>query len=172
MTTGELIKQARIRRKMSQRELAEKLGVSASMIGQYESDLRNPKLDTLQRIANALDVPINTLTNGVHTIEIPMPEYAMRMPTKEEISRMSPAEQEYYSLRLLADTMPELLVQELTKAYQELNKLGQVESVIRVRELTQCTKYTESDPNNAPLKITVQFSDQENQNDNKNPPQD
>lgn len=56
MTTGELIKQARKQRNMSQKELAEKLGVSASMIGQYENDLRNPKLETIQRIANALEV--------------------------------------------------------------------------------------------------------------------
>lgn len=56
MTTGELIKQARKQRNMSQKELAEKLGVSASMIGQYENDLRNPKLETIQRIATALEV--------------------------------------------------------------------------------------------------------------------
>lgn len=168
MTTGELIKQARMRKKMSQRELAEKLGVSASMIGQYESDLRNPKLDTLQRIANALDVPINALTNGIHTIEIPLADYAVRMPTQEEMSSMPQAQQEYYQLRLLADVSPEALVQELLKAYEPLNKLGHVESVIRLRELGQCAKFTESDPSPRSLKIPVQLTGQ----DDKKPPQD
>ena len=165
MTTGELIKQARKQSNLSQKELAEKLGVSASMIGQYENDLRNPKLDTLQRIANALNVPISSLTDGVHTIEIPVADYTMRLPTQEEIAHMAPAEQEYYLLRLLADGFPEVLFHELTKVYQELNKLGQVESVIRVRELAQCKKYTEPDPNNAPIKATIRFTGEEDSDD-------
>lgn len=32
------------------------MGLSASMIGQWENDLRNPKYDTLRRIASALNV--------------------------------------------------------------------------------------------------------------------
>ena len=34
------------------------------MIGQYENNLRNPKLETVQRIAAALDVDVNWLMNG------------------------------------------------------------------------------------------------------------
>ena len=157
MTTGKRIQQARRAACLSQKELAERLGVSASMIGQYENDLRKPKLDTLQRIANALNVSIRSLAGETHTIEIPLADYTMRMPSKEEIERMSPAEKEYYSLRLLADTMPDVLIQELTKAYKDLNKLGQVESVIRVRELAHCPKFTDADPNNTPLRIAVEF---------------
>lgn len=61
MTTGELIKLARKGKNMSQKELAEKIGVSASMIGQYENGLRNPKVDTIQRIACALGIDWNQL---------------------------------------------------------------------------------------------------------------
>lgn len=170
---GERIRAARRGQNKTQEDLAQHLGVKRAVISKYETGAITPTLGQIRKIAEFLNVPFGELiSDSVKTIEIPMPEYAMRMPTKDEIARMSPAEQEYYSLRLLADTMPELLVRELTKAYQELNKLGQVESVIRVRELTQCTKYTESDPNNPPLKITVQFTDQENQDSNNNPPQD
>ncbi|MBE6922968.1 MAG: helix-turn-helix domain-containing protein [Ruminococcaceae bacterium] len=56
MTTGERIQKARKKSKMTQKELGEKLGVSASMIGQYENDLRKPKFETIQRIAEALGV--------------------------------------------------------------------------------------------------------------------
>lgn len=54
MTTGQLIQQARKSAGLSQKQLGEKLGLSASMIGQWENDLRNPKLETIQRIAAAL----------------------------------------------------------------------------------------------------------------------
>ena len=61
MSTGQRIQQARKAAGLSQKDLGLKLGVSGSMIGQYENDLRNPKLETLQKIATALDVPITYL---------------------------------------------------------------------------------------------------------------
>lgn len=66
MTTGKRIQQARKNAKLSQKELGEKLGVSASMIGQYENDLRNPKTETLVKIANALNVNVSELYGGVY----------------------------------------------------------------------------------------------------------
>lgn len=56
MTTGQLIQQARKSAGLSQKQLGEKLGLSASMIGQWENDLRNPKYETIKRIASALNV--------------------------------------------------------------------------------------------------------------------
>ena len=57
MTTGEKIRAARKRAGLTQKELAEKLGVTGSLIGIYETDRRKPKNDTLDRIASALGVP-------------------------------------------------------------------------------------------------------------------
>lgn len=56
MTTGEKIKSLRKERGLTQKELGQILGVSASMIGQYETNLRNPKNDTIIKIAEALKV--------------------------------------------------------------------------------------------------------------------
>lgn len=64
MNLGERIKKARKEKKLSQAQLGSELGVSGSMIGQYENNLRNPKLETVQRIAAALDVDVNWLMNG------------------------------------------------------------------------------------------------------------
>lgn len=64
MTTGKRIQQARKAKGLSQKQLGEKLDVSASMIGQYENDLRNPKVETLLRIAAALDVSMYFLSGG------------------------------------------------------------------------------------------------------------
>lgn len=70
MTTGERIQEARKKAKLSQRELGERLGVSASMIGQYENNLRNPKLETLFRISTALNVPFDSLlSDGIMSFD-------------------------------------------------------------------------------------------------------
>ena len=61
MTTGQRIKAARKKAGMTQAALAEKLGISYVNISQLEKDQRNPKLETLQRIANALGTSISNL---------------------------------------------------------------------------------------------------------------
>lgn len=61
MTTGQLIKDARKKAGMTQAELAQKLGISYVGVSQWENNLRNPKYDTLQRIAAALNVPVQQL---------------------------------------------------------------------------------------------------------------
>lgn len=58
---GTRIKTARKRAGMTQTELGNILGVSGSMIAQYETGARNPKYETLQRIADALTVDISEL---------------------------------------------------------------------------------------------------------------
>ena len=63
-TTGQRIQQARKAAGLSQKELGRKLGVSGSMVGQYENNLRNPKLETLQRIAGALSADAEWLRTG------------------------------------------------------------------------------------------------------------
>ena len=70
MTTGELIRKARKEAGLTQAQLAKKLVIPYQSIGQWERNVRNPKYDTLKKIANALDtewtklVPENT-TIGV-----------------------------------------------------------------------------------------------------------
>ena len=61
MTTGEKIRIARKNAKLTQTQLADELGVSQAMIGQYENGVRNPKYETLDRIARVLDVKISEL---------------------------------------------------------------------------------------------------------------
>lgn len=56
VTTGERIKEARKKAGMTQKELAEKLGIPYQGVGQWENGLRNPKIETLIKIANALGV--------------------------------------------------------------------------------------------------------------------
>ena len=52
---GERIAQERARRSLSQRELAELTGTTQSAVARLEGGSRAPRLDTLLRVANALD---------------------------------------------------------------------------------------------------------------------
>lgn len=56
MTTGQLIKEARKKAGMTQKQLAEKLGVSYVNISQLENNQRTPKYKTVLSIAAALSV--------------------------------------------------------------------------------------------------------------------
>lgn len=56
MSIGNSIKKIRLEKNIKQNELAKKLNVSASMIAQYESGERNPKRETVEKIAAALEV--------------------------------------------------------------------------------------------------------------------
>lgn len=56
MTTGERIKLARKNAGLTQVALASKLGVTGSMIAQYETGKRNPKYGTIRQIASILHI--------------------------------------------------------------------------------------------------------------------
>ena len=60
-TTAQKIRSLRIRGNMTQADLANKLGISAALVQQYESGNRNPKLETLQALAKGLGVSIVVL---------------------------------------------------------------------------------------------------------------
>ena len=51
MNTGEKIKLIRKRQGITQKDLAEKLGTTPQNIAQYENNKRNPKYNTLEKIA-------------------------------------------------------------------------------------------------------------------------
>lgn len=61
------IKRARIDKGLTQAELAKKLGMSPSYIGQYESGNRRPKPETLMKIAEALGVSPASLGVEIYT---------------------------------------------------------------------------------------------------------
>lgn len=58
MTVSEKIREARSKAGLTQQQLADKLGTTPQYIGLLESGKRHPKIQTLQKIADALDVPV------------------------------------------------------------------------------------------------------------------
>jgi transcriptional regulator with XRE-family HTH domain len=62
-----LLRKERIRREISLNRLAEKAGLSRSMVSYVERGMRNPTLDTLLRIAEALDLDLWKLIKRAST---------------------------------------------------------------------------------------------------------
>lgn len=78
MKLGSRIKKCRTQAGITQVELAKRLGVTPQAISQYERGIKNPKLDTVKRIADALEVPWTDLCDDVdeHTRFVAGVEYA------------------------------------------------------------------------------------------------
>ena len=61
MSIGENIRKLRKEKKLTQKELADKSDLSEISIRRYEKGINQPSTKTLQRIANALDISIETI---------------------------------------------------------------------------------------------------------------
>ena len=61
MPSGERIKRAREKAGMTQQQLADAMHVNFTVISQYEHDRRNPKIETLKRIADAIGCSVYEL---------------------------------------------------------------------------------------------------------------
>lgn len=79
MTTGEKIKKARKAAGLTQKQLADSLGVSESFVSQYESGKREPKYQTLVKLAAALGLP-----NPAHLMFDPLPPENEKSPAPDE----------------------------------------------------------------------------------------
>lgn len=82
------LKMQRLKKGLSQEELGKLIGVSGVTIMRYEKNLRQPKLQTINQIANALKIPVSEL------IDINSP--ILSKATQRFISNKYPEEIETY----------------------------------------------------------------------------
>lgn len=126
MGIGESIKQIRTQKKMTQRELGEKLGgITQQQIGQWENGIKNPKLETIQRLATALEVSLSDI--------IGIEEFNKLVETKSRIKHQID--------NGIIKTTPSSLLDN----YSKLNDLGRHEAEKRVQELTEIPRYTQKE---------------------------
>ena len=137
MNLGEQIKEIRIKKKFTQREIADKLGVSQPSYAQYENGKRNPKLETLQKIAIALDVPIWELLGLSKQEAILLHGNDDRNNTGYNINDLS--------VLIQKDVIHTSNFTKLQTVFNRLNMTGQQEAIKRVEELTEIKKYTDPD---------------------------
>lgn len=120
MTIGSLIKRARKKAGLTQRELAEKSGTATGTIQQYELGKRQPRLEQLQAIATALGTTVNWL--------LPPENY---WEDEHGVGRSEP--------------MPEVselvLEKRLQDSYGSLTLEGKKKAVDRVEELAEIPRY-------------------------------
>ena len=61
MTLGERIKEARLRKRLTQKQLAKLLNVTDATVNRYEKNVRKPDAEMLKRIAEILGVSVDYL---------------------------------------------------------------------------------------------------------------
>lgn len=124
MTTGQYIKAARIAAGLTQKQLADKLGISYVNISQLENgrSKRGPTLETLNKIAAVLGISVSALTPPLnYWVD---EDGAEHMELMEEITQSQ-----------------EIIL----KAFSRLNYLGQQRAIDYVEELTEIPKYQKKD---------------------------
>lgn len=72
MNIGEKIRKYRKQNKLSQSELGKMIGVVNSTIAKYELNNLEPNLDTMKRLATALNISLLDLVNDEETKDIPL----------------------------------------------------------------------------------------------------
>lgn len=139
MTTGQRIKKARKQANMTQSELAMKLDIPFQSISQWERDVRNPKLETLQRIADALLVPLSSLLDQTAQEAY---EKGVDIATAAH-DYLDNLTNELWKEYGYSGSEAEV---QLVKAFSQLNPDGQAKAVERVEELTEIPKYQKEKP--------------------------
>lgn len=149
MSIGETIRKERKRLGLTQKRLGEKCGMPDSQIRQYESGRVTPKVETLRRISEALEIPFYALT-GSYLIEdffstSPESSYAkcgqaaLDDTAKGILDSLPSIVGAGY--KVLKDSEEALLL----TCFSKLNMDGKTEALKRIEELTELKKYTAPD---------------------------
>lgn len=120
MNIGQRIKQARTKNGLTQKQLGEILGSTQQMMAQYESGKHIPKIDTLNRIADALNISISDLM-GSDLVSL----------TDSVIDLFSGSN----DVKLLGDST------KIDELYFKLNDEGQEKAIAQVELLTKIPEY-------------------------------
>lgn len=121
MNFGERIKKIRLEQGLSQSELGKRMDITQQAVAKYERLTEQPKLETVRRLAEALNVPMGDLVanwSDYNTSEI--------ITDLEENDRAVHLNRQ---ARLIA------------RYYEELNALGQSKAIEQVEMLTKIPEY-------------------------------
>lgn len=107
MSMGERLRELRLRRKISQEEVARHIGITRSAYSHYEINNRQPVYETLIKVAAYFDVSLDYIIGG--TTPVSAPEQSAPQQTKEILSLLQHMneEQRAKSLHLLSDLIRE-----------------------------------------------------------------
>lgn len=143
MTPGERIRIARIDRGLTQKQVADACGMADSAIRKYESGKITPKLETLRRIAKALDADIVYLISGQTSDEIKkgiIIDAEAEVRAALENLQMKSKKRVYEERVSLSTTIIRTL-----KLLDGLNEAGQQKAIERLEELAEVPRYHRKD---------------------------
>ena len=141
-SVGEIIKKLRIERGLTQKQLGELCEMAYSAIRRYENGRANPKIETLQKIANALNVNVSELRNDFQIFKDNIvDESGILSSAKKADVLQNDLWAEFQKRKIIEklDITPDK--QELLFEYNKLNKIGRNEAVKRVKDLTFNPEY-------------------------------
>lgn len=125
LTTGEKIKKNRIQKGFTQKQLAQKCSMYESQIRKYETGKIHPKIETLQKIANALQVSVNSLRSDSELEMDFFTKYIQKTFDKTFDATIESLNIEY---KLISD-------------YRSLNTQGRQKALEQVELLTKIPEY-------------------------------
>lgn len=128
MNVGEKIKSARLKKNLTQKQLGELCGMADSAIRRYELGGANPKIETLRRIASALDI---SLEEFMTDSELSLFESMANLYLKSD--------SEIQELESLDEHTPQ--ENYLMMKFRELNEKGQKKASDYIDDLAQIPEY-------------------------------
>ncbi|WP_349674364.1 helix-turn-helix transcriptional regulator [Lacrimispora sp.] len=127
---GDNIRKFRKEKNLTQKELGDLLDMSEVMIGQYERGDRNPKIDTLRRIAKALSVELYDLADwSQYSTEDFIADFTISIDEQNEMLILSKEEAQ------------KRLDEELLDYVHLLNEINQEKVVKYAYDLTKIPEY-------------------------------
>lgn len=128
---------------MTQKELGEKLGgITQQQIGRWENGKSNPKLNTIQKIAAALDVNVNDLLIS------PLDDSSFYRLLKDANPSDYPDARRHIGAGLTLQVGDwEQIDIELVKKFKQLNETGKTIALERIEELTEIPRYIQEEYN-------------------------
>lgn len=145
MSIGEAIKAARRAAGLTQAELAQKLGVTPQTVSQYERGLINPKIETLQKFADALGVDAWNLSDPMFFGQGGVPHLIAGSNATDEtrayIQQLENERARLMGMLKLEQEREKAIIDQMIDDFQHLNNEGQTKAAERVRELTEIARY-------------------------------
>lgn len=174
MTTGEAIKAARVNAGMTQAMLAKKLHVTPQNISQYERNVKKPKYETLQKIADALGTTVFVLCGidafgeEVTNFSVTLADmYAMLEAMaedsdtpetiREQIKKILPQPKKFawqvtqfvFTAYRAFDSLPSFSADDINTILELLSRLnskGKRRAIAQIQDLTEVPDYQKDEP--------------------------
>lgn len=149
MSIGKNIRELRKLKGLTQKQLAEKAGLAVITIQGYEAGKYEPKIDTLHKIAKALDKSIILLVAGCED-KYPLTDEDYKIdlanatePEKRIIQMITSEDEKYFYTPAMSEASKNIRKKgyKLLEHFQKLNEIGQEKAIEHVEMLTKIPEY-------------------------------